>query len=90
MQGWRKPRALSRVVDIAGLPQHLIRYHVERGHIPIRHRANCVHYYSDAEIRMICDYFGVPCPEELECVATQKEGAGHAKSNGVRATESRL
>ena len=67
MQQRRKPRTLSRVADITGLPQHLIRYHVERGHIPIRHRPNQVHYYTDAEIRLVCDYFGVSCPEQLEC-----------------------
>jgi hypothetical protein len=39
----------------------------ERGHIPIRHRPHKVHYYSDAEIRLVCDYFGVSCPEQLEC-----------------------
>jgi hypothetical protein len=53
MQRRRKPRTLSRVADITGLPPHLIRYHVERGRIPIRHRPNQAHYYSDAEIRVI-------------------------------------
>ena len=70
MQQRRKPRTLSRVAAIIGLPQHLIRYHVERGHIPIRHRPYQVHYYTDAEIRMICDYFGVSCPTLLECLAS--------------------
>jgi hypothetical protein len=56
------------VADITDLPQHLIRYHVERGRIPIRHLRNQVHYYSDAEIRVICDYFGVACPTQLECL----------------------
>jgi hypothetical protein len=51
-----------------GLPRHLIRYHVERGHIPIRHQPSQVHYYADAEIRVICDYFGVACPTQLECL----------------------
>ena len=68
MQQRRKPRTLSRVADITGLPQHLIRYHVERGHIPIRHQSHKVHYYSDVEIRVICDYFGVSWPTELESV----------------------
>jgi hypothetical protein len=30
----RKPRTMSRVAEITGLPQHLIRYHIERGHLP--------------------------------------------------------
>jgi hypothetical protein len=38
------------VADITGLPQHLIRYHVERGHIPIRRQSHKVHYYSDVEV----------------------------------------
>jgi hypothetical protein len=70
MQQRRKPRTLSRVANITGLPQHLIRYHVERGHIPIRHRPGQIHYYTDAEIRVICDYFGVSCPTQLECLAS--------------------
>jgi hypothetical protein len=68
MQQRRKPRTLSRVADIPGLPPHPIRHHVERGHIPIRHRPTQVHYYSDVEIRVICDYFGVSWPTELESV----------------------
>jgi hypothetical protein len=43
MQRRRKPRTLSRVADITGLPRHPIRYHVERGRIPIRHQPNQVH-----------------------------------------------
>ncbi len=70
MQHRRKPRTLSRLAAITGLPQHLIRYHVERGHIPIRHRPNQIHYYTDAEIRLICEYFGVSCPTQLECLAS--------------------
>jgi hypothetical protein len=47
------------VADITGLPQH--------GHIPIRHPPNQIHYYTDAEIRLICEYFGVSRPVQLEC-----------------------
>jgi hypothetical protein len=70
MQRRRKPLALSRVADITGLPQHLIRYHVERGHIPILHQSHKVHYYSDVEIRTICDSFGVAWPTQLECLTS--------------------
>jgi hypothetical protein len=70
MQEKRRPRTIRQVAEITGLPQHLIRYHIERGHIPIRHQPRKVHYYSDAEIRMICDYFGVSCPTQLECLVS--------------------
>jgi hypothetical protein len=68
MQQWRKPRTLSRVADIASLPRHPIRYHVGRGHIPIRRRSHKVHHHSDVELRVICGYFGVSWPTELESV----------------------
>jgi hypothetical protein len=58
------------VPDITGLPQHLIRYHVTREHIPIPRLSHKVHYYSDVEIRVICDYFGVPWPTQLECLTS--------------------
>jgi hypothetical protein len=58
------------VADITGLPPHLIRYHVERWHIPIPRQSHKVHYYSDVEIGVICDYFGVSCPTQLECLTS--------------------
>ena len=48
----RRPRTIRQVAEITGLPQHLIRYHIERGYIPIRHQPHKVHYYSDAEMHL--------------------------------------
>jgi hypothetical protein len=77
MQQRRKRRILSRVAEITGSPQRLIRYHVERGHVPIRHRPDQIRYCTDAEIRLTCEDLGVSSPEELSALPHGRKGVRH-------------
>ena len=57
---------ISQVAERTGIGVHRIEYAVRRQQIKIARppRRWARHWYTPAEVRAICEWFGVPYPEE--------------------------
>ncbi len=59
----RKPITTHQLGALLGIGHWRIVTALERGYLSVAQRPGPRHYWSDAEIRAACDYFGLPLPD---------------------------